>query len=353
MAISYAVLNSVLPSVIDAKFPILIRGRHGIGKSTIVYQIAEQRGLPVVERRASQMTEGDLLGLPKVEGNVTQWLAPEWLHNACNNPVVLFLDEVDRATMEVRQGIFELCDSRKIAGYSLHPDTVIFACVNGGGDHGDQYQVGEMDPAELDRYTVFDVKPTVEDWLNWADGNVLQVVWDFINDNHNHLEHNDDYEPNKVYPSRRSWERLSRTIGDQDVKALANTGVLYHLTTGFVGFEAGVALVDYVKNYNKIVTVEEILDGKHKLTTKFTINDHNALIERFKQSKCFDRELDPTELVNVAEYFVTLPSELGMLFFQVISQGKSVQHNAHGIHTAQLSDGSTPKDYLMKILAQQ
>ena len=352
MAISYAVLNSVLPSVIDAKFPILIRGRHGIGKSTIVYQIAEQRGLPVVERRASQMTEGDLLGLPKVEGNVTQWLAPEWLHDACNNAVVLFLDEVDRATMEVRQGIFELCDSRKIAGYSLHPDTVIFACVNGGGDHGDQYQVGEMDPAELDRYTVFDVKPTVEDWLSWADGNVSQVIWDFINDNHNHLEHNDDYEPNKVYPSRRSWERLSRTIGDQDVKALANSGILYHLTTGFVGFEAGVALVDYVKNYNKIVTVEEILEGKHALTSKFTINDHNALIERFKQSKCFDRELTGEELVNVAEYFVTLPSELGMLFFQVISKGECVKHNAHGIHTAQLSDGSTPKDYLMKILAQ-
>ena len=351
MAISYAVLNQVLPSIIDAKFPILIRGRHGIGKSTIVYQIAEQRGLPVVERRASQMTEGDLLGLPKVEGNVTQWLAPEWLHNACNNPVILFLDEVDRATMEVRQGIFELCDSRKIAGYSLHPDTVIFACVNGGGDHGDQYQVGEMDPAELDRYTVFDVKPTVEDWLSWADGNVNQVIWDFINDNHTHLEHNDDYEPNKVYPSRRSWERLSKTVGDQDLKALAGSGVLYHLTTSFVGFEAAVALVDYVNKYQKIVTVEDILEGKHKLTEKFKINDHNALIERFKQSKVFDRNLTADELVNVAEYFVTLPSELGMVFFQVVSKGKAVSWNAHGIHTATLSDGSTPKDYLMKILA--
>jgi len=351
MAISYAVLNSVLPSIIDAKFPILIRGRHGIGKSTIVYQIAEQRGLPVVERRASQMTEGDLLGLPKVEGNVTQWLAPEWLHNACNNPVILFLDEVDRATMEVRQGIFELCDSRKIAGYTLHEDTVIFACVNGGGDHGDQYQVGEMDPAELDRYTVFDVKPTVEDWLSWADGNVNQVLWDFINDNHSHLEHNDDYKPNKGYPSRRSWERLSKTIANQDMKALAKSGTLYHLTTAFVGFEAAVALVDYVNKYQKIVTVEDILDGKHKLTEKFKINDHNALIERFKQSKVFDRDLTDDELVNVAEYFVTLPSELGMVFFQVVSKGKSVAHNAHGIHTAELSDGSTPKDYLMKILA--
>ena len=352
MAISYAVLNSVLPSVIDAKFPILIRGRHGIGKSTIVYQIAEQRGLPVVERRASQMTEGDLLGLPKVEGNVTKWLAPEWLHTACNEPVVLFLDEVDRATLEVRQGIFELCDSRKIAGYSLHEDTIIFACVNGGGDHGDQYQVSDMDPAELDRYTVFDVKPTVEDWLTWADGNVNQAVWDFINDNHQHLEHNDDYEPNKVYPSRRSWERLSRTVDGQDLKALANNGSLYHLATGFIGFEGAVALVDYVKNYNKIVTVEDILEGKHKLTKDFKINDHNALIERFKQSKVFDRELDSTEVVNVAEYFVTLPSELGMVFFQVLSQGSAVQFNAHAIHTAQLADGSTPKDYLMKILAQ-
>ena len=131
MTIDYKTLiNNILPHVLSAKFPVLLRGRHGIGKSTVVYQIAKERGLPVVERRASQMTEGDLLGLPKVNNNVTQWLAPEWLDTACKNPVVLFLDEVDRATLEVRQGIFELCDSRKIAGHKLHPDTLIFACVN-------------------------------------------------------------------------------------------------------------------------------------------------------------------------------------------------------------------------------
>ena len=196
MSIDYKTLiNNILPHVLEAKFPVLLRGRHGIGKSTVVYQIAEERDLPVVERRASQMTEGDLLGLPKVDNNVTKWLAPEWLDIACKNPVVLFLDEVDRATLEVRQGIFELCDSRKIAGHTLHPDTLIFACVN-GGQHGSEYQVNEFDPAELDRYTVFDVEPTVEDWLSWAEGNVCGEIWDFINHNHNHLEHKDTYEPN-------------------------------------------------------------------------------------------------------------------------------------------------------------
>ena len=44
--------------------PILIRGRHGVGKSQTVYQFADSLGLPVIERHASQMTEGDLLDCP-------------------------------------------------------------------------------------------------------------------------------------------------------------------------------------------------------------------------------------------------------------------------------------------------
>ena len=250
MAISFQTLNNILPILVNSKLPVLLRGRHGIGKSQVVFQLGEQLNLPVIDRRASQMTEGDLLGLPKQSsGDVTEWCPPKWFKTACTDPVILFLDEVDRATLEVRQGIFELCDSRKLAGNNLHPDTLVFACVNGGGDHGDQYQVGEFDPAELDRWTVFDVKPTVEDWLSWADGRVNSVIWDFINDNHSHLEHNDDYEPNKKYPSRRSWARLSDTLqgsGFDDpikMKELRSSGALHHIASGFIGFEGATALV--------------------------------------------------------------------------------------------------------------
>jgi len=349
MSIDFKTLNSVLPFILDAKFPVLIRGRHGIGKSAIVYQIAEARGMEVIERRASQMTEGDLLGLPKVEGKVTTWLAPEWLHDACNKPVILFLDEVDRATMEVRQGIFELCDSRKIAGYTLHADTLIFACVN-GGEHGAQYQVGEMDPAELDRYTVFDVAPTVEDWLEWADGAVIPQVWDFINQNHQHLEHKDEYEPNKVYPSRRSWVRLSDALSTMNGE-VKQSPILYHLASSFIGFEGAVAFNDYVANYKKIVTVSNILDeGKLELTKDFKINDHNALIEKFKQSKCFNEKLTKEQLKNVAEYMVTLPSEIGMSFWTVIASGEEAKHNASGVHSVKLTGDTSVKEYMIEIL---
>jgi|MGYP003624607682 hypothetical protein len=362
MAISFGTLNQILPILVTSKLPVLLRGRHGIGKSQVVFQLGKSIGLPVVDRRASQMTEGDLLGLPKQnnESDVTEWCPPAWFKRACTEGVILFLDEVDRATLEVRQGIFELCDSRKLAGNVLHPDTLVFACVNGGGDHGDQYQVGEMDPAELDRWTVFDVKPTVEDWLNWATDNVSSVIWDFINDNHTHLEHNDDYEPNKKYPSRRSWTRLSDTLalsGYDDptkMKELRSTGALHHIASGFIGFEGATAMCDYLDNYKKIVTVEDILAGKVNLTNEFKINDHNALIERFKQAHLFDNELPVPQLKNVARYFMKLPSELAMHFFQnVISKGEnntSIARNIATLYTLDL-DGTCVRDYVVEILS--
>ena len=146
MAVDFATFSQIVNHVTAVRKPVLLRGRHGIGKSTVVYQFADKNNLEVVERRASQMTEGDLVGLPTIEDKSTTFNPPDWFKAACDRPVVLFLDEVDRATLEVRQGIFELTDSRKLNGHNLHPDTLVFAAVN-GGEHGSQYQVGEMDPA--------------------------------------------------------------------------------------------------------------------------------------------------------------------------------------------------------------
>jgi hypothetical protein len=250
--------------------------------------------------------------------------------------------------MEVRQGIFELCDSRKIAGYTLHPDTLIFAAVN-GGEHGAQYQVGEMDPAELDRYTVFDVEPTVEDWLTWAKDEVCDEIWNFINQNHQHLEHREDYEPNKVYPSRRSWERLSKTLNGLD--KIEHSPTLYHLSTAFVGFEAAIALNDFIKNYERQVTVEDILDdGKLELTKDWKINDHNALIEKMKAKESFAEKLSDNRLQNVANYFVTLPSEVAMSLWQAMGNSEFATHNVSRLHGMTASNGVKIQEYIVEIL---
>ena len=342
MAIDFATFtNHVAPHVLRVKKPILIRGRHGIGKSEVVYQIAAALGLPVVERRCSQMTEGDLLGLPaanvvEIGGKrATTWDAPDWLLTACAKPCLVFLDEVDRGTLEVRQGIFELTDSRKIAGVTLHPDTVIVGAVN-GGEHGAQYQVGEMDPAELDRWTVFDLAPTVEDWLAWAKTNVDGLVWDFINQNRPHLEHGGDFEPNKKYPSRRSWKRLNDCLVAGMLTDKKFAPVVYNLACGFVGFEAASSLQKFMKDYERQVTVEDILDaGKIERTKDFTVVDHAALVEKIMASGRMNDVLDGKTLANVATYWVTLPSEIAMKMFTAM--GKACVKNSVGLHAIEVN----------------
>ena len=95
MAVDFATFSNIVHHVTNVRKPVLLRGRHGIGKSTVVYQFADKIGLPVVERRASQMTEGDLVGLPSIKGNSTRFNPPDWFKAACDKPVVLFLDEVE------------------------------------------------------------------------------------------------------------------------------------------------------------------------------------------------------------------------------------------------------------------
>lgn len=333
-AIDFKTFLSVAPHVLGAKFPIILRGRHGIGKSEIVYQIEKELSFTdgVVERRASQMTEGDLIGLPSIEGDTTKWNPPDWFSRACRSAVLLFLDEIDRATPEVRQGIFELTDSRKINGHALHPETVIVAAVN-GGDNSSDYQVGEMDPAELDRYTVFDVEPTIEDWLGWANESVEPVIWDFINQNRNHLEHESgNYEPGKVYPSRRSWARLSQTLAG--IREEFDGAMLFSISQGFVGFEAAISFRDFYLNHDRMVSVEDIIDrGSIELTQDFDINKHGALIEKMEASKIFDESiLSREQLNNLASYFITIPGEMAMKLFSIVGRCAERENiiNFHG-----------------------
>ena len=347
MAVDFATFSQIVHHVTNVRKPVLLRGRHGIGKSTVVYQYAAQQNMEVVERRASQMTEGDLVGLPSIEDNSTTFNPPDWFKAACDRPVVLFLDEVDRATLEVRQGIFELTDSRKLNGHTLHPDTLVFAAVN-GGEHGAQYQAGEMDPAELDRWTVFDIEPSVEDWLSWAkESQVSDEIWNFINQNRNHLEHTDDFEPNKVYPSRRSWERLDKCLTQADLLKEASP-VLYNLTSSFVGFEAAVAFNDFVLNYDRQVTTDDILiHGNFAKVADFGINDHTAIIDKFEAEETFHNELDQQLVDNLARYFVMLPSEVAMKLWTVM--GKGDVNNTVKLHKSEVDGESVSKHFVRLI----
>ena len=347
-ALSFKAFQRLAPHVLRTRKPIMGHGRHGIGKSMVVYQLAPDLatilGLttdkafvkkwgknyiyPIVERRASQMADtGDVIGVPEPidgdNGRETTFAAMGWFLKACNEPCILFFDEVDRANNDVRQSLMELTDSRKIAGFTLHPDTVIVAMVNGGAhDTNNSYQVGELDPAEHDRWWHVDLEPTVEDWLTWAKDRVMPLTYDFYKQNPEHLEYKGDHEPNKVYPSRRSAAQFDKCLQDaaeagDDLMVPGANGKLgmdvVFLGNGFIGQEASLAFKDFADNYNKQVTVENVLAGeKMEIVKKFAVNESNALIDKVAASKQIKNGLTKGEAKNLALFIHGIQAELAM-----------------------------------------
>ena len=94
---------------------IMLSGKHGIGKSKIITDHFSAKGQKVVTLFLGQMSDpGDLIGLPNKDEKTgkTVFMPPYWFPTD-NQPVVLFLDELNRARPEILQTIMDLALNRK------------------------------------------------------------------------------------------------------------------------------------------------------------------------------------------------------------------------------------------------
>ena len=343
--ITFKDLLDIIKPILEIKKPILLRGKHGIGKSELVYQIADTIvQLPLIERRASQMADaGDLVGLPKLGEESTNFLPPDWFLQACREGVVLFLDELNRADIGVRQAIFQLTDSRSLNGHQLHPETVIFSAVN---SIDDGYQVGAMGHAEIDRWVVFDVSPSVKDWMDWGKrGNIIPDILEFIADNEKHLEHKGIFEPEVIYPSRRSWKRLSDVLENTDLLE-GSSPLLYNLSFSFIG-SAAVEFNKYVGTLERVTPEDIVYKGKLHKVKDFTIVEHTAMLEKMRVKKIYEKVFTEEQLANWVNYTTSIPAELFMGAYAdlgkgggAVVDGKEVGHiNTQSLQQVQLRDG--------------
>ena len=116
---------------------VLAKGPTGIGKSHIFHQIGKEVGLPVIDRRLSQMTEGDIIGLPELVDGVTRFAPVDWLIRACkeqlrfNNVLFkLFLIENLTDTSFTHKHVFMQL-SMKVVNIRLLTWTLLFFVVFG------------------------------------------------------------------------------------------------------------------------------------------------------------------------------------------------------------------------------
>ena len=100
-----------------ASHNIMLVGNHGIGKSEILTEHFKEFGMPVIALFLGQMADpGDLIGLPCKDEKTgkTDFMPPYWFPTD-GKPIVLFLDELNRARPEILQTVMDLALNRKLA----------------------------------------------------------------------------------------------------------------------------------------------------------------------------------------------------------------------------------------------
>lgn len=342
--ISIATFKIVAPNL-PPHMAVLMRGPTGVGKSFLAKQIAEAHNLPFIDVRGSTMSEGDVGGYPDIEGmkdsGIMTFCMPSWFVRACNEPVVLMLDELNRSLPGVQQSFFQLVLDRELGNdkdgkpYRLHPETRVIAAVN----FGSEYDVNEMDPALLRRFWVADIEPTTEDWISWAvDNDIDDVVVDFVRQNPAHLRVDPStVEPGTVCPNPASWHRLDECLKAMNMAPSAVAGHqnpegMYALSLGLVGTEAAIAFCAFVKEYEKQISAEDVLKGKIKKAEIEQAGNSmiNGVIDKLGVH-CKDNVWNAKEAKNVAAFMKALPGEMMVQVWNVITSCQNIK-NIQAMH---------------------
>ena len=246
-----------------ASHNIMLVGNHGIGKSEILTEFFKEKGMPVVALFLGQMADpGDLIGLPCKDEKTgkTDFMPPYWFP-VDGKPIVLFLDELNRARPEILQTVMDLALNRKLAGKMLPEGSRIISAVNAG----DQYQLTDLDPALVSRFNIVNFKPTAEEWLLWARKAQLDTrVIGFIDENRIWLDKDPDSREGAdtgldKTPDRRAWKRVSDIILGKDELKEIDTKII----SSIVGPKAAASFIQNAAT-RKILSGRDILMGFDK-----------------------------------------------------------------------------------------
>lgn len=251
-------------NVMPAEHNIMLVGEKGVGKSELLTEYFTAKGMKVIPLFLGQLSDpGDLIGLPckdEATGR-TDFMPPYWFP-VDGKPIVLFLDELNRARPELLQTVFDLCLNRKLAGRMLPEGSRVISAVNAG----ENYQVTDLDPALVSRFNIIHFKPTVEEWLLWARKIELdERVLRFIAENPFWLDGDPDAETGEdtgldKNPDRRAWKRVSDILKNSEGE---ETDMLAKYVSAVIGAKAASAFIACIAKV-RLVSAAEVLKNFEK-----------------------------------------------------------------------------------------
>lgn len=188
-------------------------GQPGVGKTEFIIDLANKLGLILVKVRCAESGDtGDFTGLLYEVNGVHYHTKPNWME--FDKPVLLFLDEINRAKKDVINAIMQLCtEEQEFNGNKLPSGSRVIAAMNSAKFASND--VDEVNRALFSRFARIHVDVSKSEFLLWGSlHGVHKDILDYIEDSPiEHLFNMGDVEDfeDEATVNPRSWTHFSRT----------------------------------------------------------------------------------------------------------------------------------------------
>lgn len=192
----------------------MLWGTRGVGKSSVVRQVAAHFGVPLVDLRLTTIEPVDIRGAiyaDEVRGK-TVWFPPEFLPPPDQPAGILFLDELTAADQRLQISAYSLILDRRVGNYRLPDGWQVIAAGN-ASFHGAVSH--DMGTALADRMFHFNVQTVIDAFLAHALASgfapevmaYLKVRPDRLDDTPSQLAND-----HLIGASPRGWEDISNVL---------------------------------------------------------------------------------------------------------------------------------------------
>lgn len=316
-------LKTVLPILMKHNIVPILVGDAGIGKTQIVKSLLSDL-MGLVHLHLATQEPGDIVGLleKNPDGRSCRHLKPEWFPTEGSG--IVFLDEFNRMHPDVMQAMMSFPLERKVHTHVLPEGWKIIAA---GNYNNERYNVLDTNEgAWLSRFCYIDVKPTVEEFIVYAESKNEDSVAAFIRAHPEMLEvkSKSGFDFNLIKPTRRTWLEFIAPLDSEPGLDVAR----YETYCGLVGPTAAASYIAHKQTeasrlsgkmvLNKYSVVrEKVLECSNAKSVRFDyLNTAVDEISTLLQSE--SAALTEVQITNFKQFILDVPLELGLKIVNMV-----------------------------------
>lgn len=224
----------------------------GIGKTSIVSEIAKETGARLITVRLSDREPTDVTGwhVPNIDNTGMIHIRPDWLPTGDEGPVIIFFDEISQGSTAAQNTVAQCVNERKVGAKPV-PNNTHFICA--GNATKDRAGTNHMPTHLRDRLTWIEVEANAEDTCNYFSNiGVDTRLIAYLRFRSEMLSKFD--RDAKACPSPRSWERTDTVLKANLPPHLRTVGIAGNVGDGAANdFTGYLRLVEAVPDMDALI----------------------------------------------------------------------------------------------------